>query len=233
MKIADIAGTVFEVRNDTLIVQKKNGKETAYNMNNMLYPKDIKDGLLGNCSFLIKFSDGKVLQIICKKENKEELKKFWTCLGTKYSIIASNGLIETLHNKTYSGSEYKTVDSFKLLECPCCGGKVSNQAANCPHCGQPINSTIQHDDVKKFGGVYRQTLLNGLQEVRCPRCNSENCSHYKEQKIIPGKTKTRYTANLNPLKPFTLVNKKEKVVKKEQIVTENKFICNNCGKIFY
>ena len=46
-------------------------------------------------------------------------------------------------------------------------------------------------------------------------------------------TKTRYTANLNPLKPFTLLNKKEKVVKKEQVVTESKFICNSCGKIFY
>lgn len=235
MKITDIAGTVFEVRNDALIVRKKNGKETAYNMNNMLYPKDIKDGLLGNCSFLIKFSDGKVLQIMCKKENKEELEKFWICLGTNYSRIASTGSIETLHSKTDSGSQYKMVDSLKLLECPCCGGKVSNQAENCPHCGHPINTKhkIQQEKNPKFNGVYRKTLFSGLQEVYCPRCGSENCSHYQEQKIIPSKTKTRYTANLNPLKPFTLLNKKEKVVKKEQVITESKFICNSCGKIFY
>lgn len=85
----------------------------------------------------------------------------------------------------------------------------------------------------EFTGVYRSTLFGKLQEVCCPRCGSENCSHYQEQKIVPGKTKTRYTANLNPLKPFTLLNKKEKVVKKEQVVTESKFICNSCGKIFY
>jgi hypothetical protein len=71
------------------------------------------------------------------------------------------------------------------------------------------------------------------QEVYCPRCHSQNCSHYKEQRVIPGKTKTKYTANLNPLKPFTLVNKKEKVIRQDQVVTDNKFMCNECGKIFY
>lgn len=84
-----------------------------------------------------------------------------------------------------------------------------------------------------FKGMYRYGLFGEKKEVYCPRCNSWECSPYKEQKIIPGKTKTTYTANLNPLKPFTLVNKKEKVVRKEQTYTENKFICNKCGKIFY
>lgn len=95
---------------------------------------------------------------------------------------------------------------------------------------------ISHNTVsekKAFSGVYRATLFGGMQEVYCPTCGSENCSHYKEQKIIPGKTKTTYSANLNPFKPFTLVNKKEKVVRKDQVYTENKFICNRCGKIFY
>lgn len=85
--------------------------------------------------------------------------------------------------------------------------------------------------INKFNGIYRYQF-GKKEEVYCPRCHSENCSHYQEQKIIPGKTKTRYTANLNPLKPFTLVNKKEKVVRKEEIVTESKFLCNNCGMIF-
>lgn len=84
---------------------------------------------------------------------------------------------------------------------------------------------------ENFNGIYRSSF-GKLEEVYCPRCGSENCSHYQEQKIIPGKTKTRYTANLNPLKPFTLVNKKEKVVRKEEIVTESKFLCNSCGMIF-
>ena len=93
------------------------------------------------------------------------------------------------------------------------------------------------EDLKKyqhtFNGVYRYTLFGEKQEVYCPRCHSSNCSHYKEQKIIPGKVKTRYTINLNPLHPFTLVNKKDKIVRKEKLTTENKFICNECGKVFY
>ena len=69
--------------------------------------------------------------------------------------------------------------------------------------------TVENREVKntekphEFHGIYRYTLLGGKQEVYCPRCHSENCSHYKEQKIIPEKTKTRYSVNLNPLKPFT------------------------------
>ncbi len=73
---------------------------------------------------------------------------------------------------------------------------------------------IFEDEKKEFNGIYKYTLFGGNQEVYCPRCGSENCSNYQEQKIIPGKTKTRYTANLNPLIPFTLVNKKEKSYKK-------------------
>lgn len=84
---------------------------------------------------------------------------------------------------------------------------------------------------ENWGGIYRYSF--GVKtRVYCPRCGSENCSHYQEQKIIPGKTKTKYTANLNPFKPFTLINKKEKVIRKDQLVTESKFICNNCGMIF-
>lgn len=87
------------------------------------------------------------------------------------------------------------------------------------------------EEKSKFNGIYKYTIF-GKMEVYCPRCGSENCSHYQEQKIIPGKTKTKYTANINPLKPFTLFNKKEKVIKKDKVITEQKFICNSCGKIF-
>lgn len=86
---------------------------------------------------------------------------------------------------------------------------------------------------QQFNGIYRYTMFGEKKEVYCPRCKSSNCSHYQEQKVVPGKTKTRYTANLNPLHPFTLVNKKEKVKREEKTVTESKFICNSCGKIFY
>ena len=128
-----------------------------------------------------------------------------------------------------------------LIKCPECGKEVSDKAQNCIHCGFPINETATINDnannsqtnVPKhtFNGIYRYTLL-GKKEVHCPRCKSDNCSHYKEKKVIPGKTKTKYSANLNPLKPFTLVNKKEKVVRKDFEYTQDKIICNNCGKIF-
>ena len=69
----------------------------------------------------------------------------------------------------------------------------------------------------------------------CPRCGSPHFQ-YAGQQIYgarPEKTKTRYTANLNPLRPFTLVNKKEKVVKKARSgYAVDEFICLNCGNRF-
>lgn len=131
---------------------------------------------------------------------------------------------------------------ISMIDCPCCNKKISNQAFSCPSCGHPLNVKSYCEEEKtefseatskeEFKGVYRYTLFGGKQEVYCPRCDSADCSHYKEQKVIPGKTKTRYSANLNPLRPFTFVNKKEKVVRQEQIVTEDRFMCNSCGKIF-
>jgi hypothetical protein len=86
---------------------------------------------------------------------------------------------------------------------------------------------------KEFRGIYKYGLLGGKKEVYCPRCNSENCSHYKQEHVTPAKTKTSYSLNINPLKPLTTFNKKEKVIRKEQTYTENKIICNNCGYTFY
>jgi peptidyl-prolyl cis-trans isomerase B (cyclophilin B) len=128
-----------------------------------------------------------------------------------------------------------------LITCPCCGKMISNQAIACPGCGQPMNSELKmelnkYNDVSElkgeFQGVYRVGLFGSKTEVYCPRCGSSNCSHYNDRTIIPEKTKTRYTANLNPLHPFTLVNKKEKVVRKERTVDTHYFICNSCGKQF-
>ena len=69
----------------------------------------------------------------------------------------------------------------------------------------------------------------------CPNCGSTHFQ-YAGQQIYgarPEKTKTRYTANLNPLRPFTLVNKKEKVVKKARSgYAVDEFICLNCGNRF-
>lgn len=131
----------------------------------------------------------------------------------------------------------------KKVPCPYCGEPCNQDDDYCDECGMRLTDYAKKvtreeiednvEEQKEFSGIYKYTLFGGKQEVYCPRCGSENCSHYKEQKVIPGKIKTSYSANLNPLKPFTLVNKKEKVVRKEQVVTEDKFICDSCGKIFY
>lgn len=145
------------------------------------------------------------------------------------------------------------IDNKEPERCRYCGCKSIGKDGYCEVCGRkhvlPYRISIptpQQEIIKmeespykkeeppyKFEGIYRHTLFGGLQEVRCPICHSEDCSHYKEEKIRPGKTKTTYSLNLNPLKPFTVVNKKEKVKRKEKVITESKFICNKCGHVFY
>lgn len=97
-----------------------------------------------------------------------------------------------------------------------------------------LNYTPQGEISKKdnrnpqhvFKGIYKYNFWGKREEVYCPRCSSENCSHYKEQNII--NEKTRYTLNLNPLRPLTVLNKKEE----QKHVTVDKIICNDCGKVF-
>lgn len=153
-------------------------------------------------------------QVELERVEEEKVKREFFCdacnqqneIGSDYCVYCGNRL--TQYNKTSSATKEGTISK---------------------ECYTPASYDIEE---KQFNGIYKYTLFGGKQEVYCPRCGSENCSHYQEQVIIPGKTKTRYTANLNPLKPFTLVNKKEKVVRKESIKTESKFLCNSCGKIF-
>lgn len=91
---------------------------------------------------------------------------------------------------------------------------------------------IQRPLNPNFKGVYRATE-NGLIEVYCPRCSSWDCSHTQITTTVPQKTKTRYTVNLNPLRPFTLVNKKEKIKQQGGTYSQHRFVCNRCGLIFW
>lgn len=135
-------------------------------------------------------------------------------------------------------SKEKVLCEFE--SCPYCGEELFLDDGYCSKCGMRIVPLKRKDNVVNsqsevnttFNGVYKVSLFGEKQEVHCPRCGSENCAHYKEQRVIPGKTKTSYSANLNPFKPFTFINKKEKVVRKDRIVIDDKFICNSCGKIF-
>lgn len=126
------------------------------------------------------------------------------------------------------------------MYCSKCGTQIEDDSNFCFNCGYQVQGMVNEniDDYSptkqqtKFNGVYRSLLFGGLQEVYCPRCKSSDCSHFQEQQVVPAKTKTSYKANLNPLKPFTLVNKKEKTKRKEQTYYVDKFVCNKCGKIF-
>lgn len=69
----------------------------------------------------------------------------------------------------------------------------------------------------------------------CPFCLSTDFQYAGQQTFgaRDAKTKTQYSLNLNPLKPFTLVNSKEKVVKKAKSgYSYDEFVCLKCGKRF-
>lgn len=97
-----------------------------------------------------------------------------------------------------------------------------------------INKSVSEVQCNKdFNGIYKYNWKGEKIEVYCPRCNSENCSYHIEEKTIQGKTKTSYSLNLNPLKPFTPLNKKEKVVRKDYTYTDKQIFCNDCGMVFH
>ena len=163
----------------------------------------------------------------CPECGREISDKTDICIGCGFPI------------RKYIDEKKAEEEKNKKVPCPYCGEPCSQEDDYCDECGMrltpyPYEKNEEKEDSEEtpFSGIYRYNLFGEKEEVYCPRCGSDNCSHYQEQKVIPGKTKTRYTANLNPFRPFTLVNKKEKVVRKEQIVTESKFMCNSCGKIF-
>lgn len=149
-----------------------------------------------------------VFDVIARGEKLELLKKF-------KNIMERNGLFS---GRSRVDMLYRQTEEDKYLRSK--GWEAFSQSRSNP------------PEEADFNGIYKYGVLGGKTRVYCPRCGSEDCSHYQEQKIKPGKNKTRYTANLNPLRPFTLVNKKEKVIRKEKVITEKKIICNKCGYIF-
>ena len=70
-------------------------------------------------------------------------------------------------------------------------------------------------------------------KIRCPRCGGMNYYAFVEEQIIrDAKVKSTTSLNLNPLKPFTVFNHKQKVVKQPVKQHVSKFVCNDCGAIF-
>ena len=178
--------------------------------------------------------------IECPECGKQISDKAEVCIGCGFPI--------SKHIEEQKTKQVKEENEKQKYWCRNCHKQNEIGEDYCVYCGFRLTPYFQREELtingpetnvlqtevekKAFNGIYKYTFFNGKQEVYCPRCQSENCSWHMEQKIIPGKSKTRYTANLNPLKPFTLVNKKEKVVRKDYEYTEKKIICNSCGYIF-
>lgn len=153
----------------------------------------------------------------------------------------------------YRERDDNNVQSKSYMICPSCWEKNPLGSYECNSCGynsktgktnNKMELKEQHNIVSvqenfeiiperktNFNGIYKVSIF-GVKEIYCPICGSSDCEYYYEKHVIPGKIKTTYQANLNPLKPFTLINKKEKVVRKEKSYNEKKIMCNKCGWVF-
>ena len=70
-------------------------------------------------------------------------------------------------------------------------------------------------------------------QIKCPRCGGTHYHAYVENEvIIPEKVKGKTTLNMNPLKPFTVFNHEQKVVRQSVTRKVSRFICDDCGNIF-
>lgn len=81
---------------------------------------------------------------------------------------------------------------------------------------------------------YIKMKENGLtwkEKCYCPLCSSENYAPFVKQIYHEAQTEAKYSASLNPLKPFT-INKKEKIIRQPYVTTETMWQCLDCGNIF-
>lgn len=120
-----------------------------------------------------------------------------------------------------------------LIKCPECGKEISNQSDKCIHCGYPLKKVVSN---QYNVAIYDNNSYNAptyfADDKRCPCCGSKNYHAFVEEVVVrPSETQSKTTLNLNPLKPFTIFNHKEKVSKP---ITKkiSRLICDNCGKVF-
>lgn len=109
--------------------------------------------------------------------------------------------------------------------CPQCDFHNEPGKFTCIKCGHKYT-------VSEYNVIYAREEKNPSCRL-CPSCNSTRTRAFTEEKVIlPRKTKVQTSLNLNPFKPFTLFDHKEKVVREGFKVDISKFICDDCGKIF-
>lgn len=68
---------------------------------------------------------------------------------------------------------------------------------------------------------------------KCPRCGGGHFHVFVQEEVVaPAKIKSKTTLNMNPLKPFTVFNHKQKVVRQQITRNVSRFVCDDCGNIF-
>lgn len=95
------------------------------------------------------------------------------------------------------------------------------------------NGRSRKDVLRQARSVSQKVLMQNAMKRCCPSCGGTNYHAFVEERVIrEGKVKTKTSLNLNPLKPFTVFNHKEKMVRKPITTQVSKFVCDDCGKIF-
>lgn len=97
---------------------------------------------------------------------------------------------------------------MSMIKCKECGKDVSDMAKSCPGCGCPINVPEGN---------------------KCPKCGKNTYFDDVSVVYVPAKTKTSYKANINPLKPLTIADKKEKVIEDAHDRDIHNCRCTSCG----
>lgn len=88
----------------------------------------------------------------------------------------------------------------------------------------PKNIQTSNNSIPSVFGVVKEC---------CPKCKGKNFHAFVDKDVVAhAKVKTYYTVNINPLKPLTFANKKEKIVRDEITTHTSYFVCDDCGKIF-
>lgn len=101
--------------------------------------------------------------------------------------------------------------------CPYCGKGVVHGATFCFNCGGRV-------DIKYDGRP--RTIRNGL---ICPSCKNQTLIAIKHESYsVAPKTKTVIRPNLNPLRPFTLLEGYEKTIRSGYTVTGTVYECKSC-----
>lgn len=133
----------------------------------------------------------------------------------------------------------------EFFSCYKCGRNLPVGIDECPFCyykykikhiesNKKINESVK-DEQNLITNYLFKKKKHKKGTIYCPACNSINVEFIGSDVVgmHDPVTKTTTKINLNPLKPFTLFDHEDKVVKRGcSGFTVNSWHCRDCGKIF-